>query len=484
MKTFLHPRALAVAAAALLGATLAGCGSLTGPAPSAGAAAAAPPAAWQAPQPPAAGPAASAELARWWQQFDDPLLARLIERAQQASPNLAAARSRIEQARAARVASGAALGPRLDAQASALRGRPDLSAPLSSSGSVGMQASWEWDLFGGTAAARDAAQLRLDGAQAQWHDARVSVAAETASAYLALRACEAQLALTGTDLTSRTETARLTDLSARAGLQPPAAAALARASAAQGSANATQLRASCDSAIKGLVALTAAEEPALRAELAAANARLPQPQRIAVAAVPAQALAQRPDLYALEREVQAASADTAQAQAQRLPRVALSGSIGAARVSSGGFSDSGSVWSLGPLSVSLPLFDGGARQANVLAARARYDEAVANYTGRLRQAVREVEDALLALQSTAARGDDARIAAEGFDASYRATEARYKGGLGSLFELEDARRTALAAQSALIDLQRERVAAWISLVRALGGGWSPGQEPETRAASN
>jgi outer membrane protein TolC len=70
-----------------------------------------------------------------------------------------------------------------------------------------------------------------------------------------------------------------------------------------------------------------------------------------------------------------------------------------------------------------------------------------------------------------ARADDARIAVEGYEASYRAAEARFRGGMGSLFELEDARRTALQAQSQSIDLQRERVAAWIALYRALGGGW-------------
>ena len=85
--------------------------------------------------------------------------------------------------------------------------------------------------------------------------------------------------------------------------------------------------------------------------------------------------------------------------------------------------------------------------------------------------MREVEDALVALHSTAARGDDARTAADGFERSYRAVESRYRGGLASLFELEDARRSAVAAQAALIELQRERVAAWISLYRALGGGW-------------
>ena len=112
------------------------------------------------------------------------------------------------------------------------------------------------------------------------------------------------------------------------------------------------------------------------------------------------------------------------------------------------------------------------RPANVDAARARYDAAAMAYRGKVRTALREVEEALVQLQSTAARNEDARVAAEGFEASYRATEARYRGGLASLFELEDARRSAVQAQSSLIELQRERVAAWIALYRALGGGWS------------
>ena len=86
--------------------------------------------------------------------------------------------------------------------------------------------------------------------------------------------------------------------------------------------------------------------------------------------------------------------------------------------------------------------------------------------------MREVEEALIALQSTADRSTDARVATEGFAASFRATEARFKGGLASLYELEDARRSALQAEIALTDLKRERATAWITLYRALGGGWS------------
>ena len=89
----------------------------------------------------------------------------------------------------------------------------------------------------------------------------------------------------------------------------------------------------------------------------------------------------------------------------------------------------------------------------------------------MRGAVREVEAALVSLDSAIARSEDARTAMEGYRASYLAAEARYRSGLGSLIELEDQRRLALAAELSLVNLQRERVGAWIALYRALGGGW-------------
>ena len=451
-------------------ATLAALGACsTGPAPLTSATAETTPAQWQAPLPHGGQ---LTVLQSWWQQFNDPLLVQLIAAAQAVSPTLASATSRIEQSRATRVAAGAALLPTLGANASALRGKQDFVSGIGSSASVGLQAAWELDLFGARRAARDAAEARFDGAEAAWHDARVSVAAEVATSYTSLRACEAQVEQTRADSLSRSETARLTGLSAKAGFEAPAGAALARASAAQGNSLLTQRRAQCDVLVKGLVALTGIDEPAMRSQLAAGQAKLPQPAQIVMASVPAQVLAQRPDLLGAERDLLAASADVSQARAQRYPRIGLNGSISAARFESGAFSQSGTLWSIGPVTVSLPLFDGGARRANVVAAQARYDEAGALYRAKLRTAVREVEEALVALQSTADRNTDAQVATEGFATSFRATEARFKGGLASLYELEDARRSALQAQIALIDLQRERSTAWISLYRALGGGWS------------
>ncbi|CAD5372690.1 hypothetical protein RA210_U200077 [Rubrivivax sp. A210] len=351
------------------------------------------------------------------------------------------------------------------------RSRAELGGPIGSSASLGLQAGWEIDLFGALAAGRDAAQARLEGAQAGWHDAQVAVAAETAGSYTALRACESQARQAADDAASRAETARLGDLSERAGFTAPADAALLRAGAAQARVQAAAQQLRCELRVEALAELTALAAPELRRQLAPGTARLPQPAPLAVAALPAALLAQRPDLVAAARTVTAAAGDSAQAGARQRPQLSLSGSIAGVGLHSSAGSVNGTTWSLGPITVTLPLFDGGARAATAAAARAGYDEAVALYQAQLRRALREVEASLLALQSTAARQVDTEAAARDFEASLRATEARQKGGLASLFDLEAARRNALAAQGALVELQRERVEAWIALYRALGGGF-------------
>ena len=458
--------------AALVLVLLTACASAPAPLASAAQGSAPAAASWQAPLPHGG---ATADLSSWWQQFNDPALPALQAAAQAASPTLASARARIERARAARAAAGAALLPQVDAMASASSGRSTPGQPTVSSASLGLQAAWELDLFGGVAAGRNAAQARLFGAQAGWHDARVAVAAEVASTVLALRACEAQAVQTRADATSRNETARLTGLSESAGFTAPADTALARAGAAQSRNLAVSQQAGCDTLVKSLVEITGLAEPELRQRLADGTARVPQPAAIAVTVLPASLLSQRPDLADAARAVEAAAADAAQSRAHEMPRVSLSGSFAGTALRSGGTgqgTSQGATWSLGPLVVSLPLFDGGARSAATASARASYDEAVALYQAQLRRAVREVETALVALQSAGQRQADADSAARDFEASLRATQARQQGGLASLFDLEAARRNAVQAQSALIDLQREQAAAWIALYRALGGGWN------------
>ena len=412
------------------------------------------------------------DLSDWWQRLDDPLLVALIAAAQDASPTVASAATRIAQARTTAVGAGAALGPTLDTSASASRGRSQPAVPVATTAQGGLQAAWEIDLFGANRAAANAAQARQQGAQAQWHDARVAVAAEVASQYVTVRACALLRGLAGEDAKSRQETARLSGLSTRAGFTAPAVDALARASAAEANNRVVQQLAQCDVYLKAMVALTGVAEADLAQKLASAPIPSAQAALFSIASIPAQALAQRPDIFSAERDVAAASYDVGNAQGQRYPRLTLNGSIGALAYRAGSTRENVGTWSIGPLAVSVPLFDGGRRSADVEAAQARYTEAVAVYRAKVRQAVREVEEALVNLRSADDRNADTQVAAQGYQAAFAATQARYSAGLASLPELEDARRTALAADTNAIALQRERLLAWISLYRAVGGGWT------------
>ena len=425
---------------------------------------------WQAPLP--HGGAVSA-LSQWWHKQGDPLLAELIEAAQGVSPGVAQALARVESARAQRTAAGAALLPQLSAGAGLSRGVSQPDVPAATSQSVALQASWELDLVGANRAVSKAADAQFQGTQAQWHDARVTVAAEVASTYYSLSACRQLLALARKDAASRQETARLTGLNAQAGFAAPSVAALARASAADGASRVTQAQAACDLDTKALVALTGLPEPDLRRKLAESPAGIAQAAPFMIASVPAQTLTQRPDVFAAERDVMVASAQVGSAKAQRYPRLTLGGSVGALRYSSMGRESNLDTWSFGPLALTVPVFDAGQRKANVVAAEAAYVQSVAGYRAKVRQAVREVEDALVNLQSTDDRKQDAAIATAGYAESLAATQARYGQGLASLVELEDARRNALAAESAQLTLVLERNRAWVALYRALGGGFEP-----------
>ncbi|MFI5443803.1 efflux transporter outer membrane subunit [Polaromonas sp. UC242_47] len=436
-----------------------------------------PPAQWFTPVPDLPHQGSLTDLSQWWQAQGDPLLVELIAAAQAVSPSVATARSRIEQARASRVAAGAALLPSLDGltNISRARSQPLIPAPASTgtTARAGLQTAWELDLWGGLRANRKAAQLRYEGAQAQWHDARVLVAAEVANQYYSQRNCEQLLVVARSDAASRAETNRLAALSAGAGFTAPATAALARASAAEGNSRATQQAALCELDIKALVALTALPEPDLRSKLALATVGIAQTATISIASVPAHALAQRPDVFNAQREVAAASAEVGNAEAARYPSLRLSGAVTANTFRSDGLRADFNTWSIGPLALSIPLLHGGRVDAEIKAAQARYEDAAASYRGRVRQAVREVEEALVNLQSTAARSDDARTAEQGYRAAFAGIQALYQNGLASLIELEDSRRSQLAAETALLSLQRERASAWVALYRAMGGGWTP-----------
>jgi len=450
---------------ALLTAALAGCVSVPDAAPPAVA-----PTQWHATLPHRGDAVA---LAQWWQRFDDPLLPALIAEAQAASPTLGQALARVAQARAAQRVAQAARWPALNASAQASRGSNATTGLVATSqASVGADAQWEIDLFGGVRHNIAAARASAERAQLGWHEARITLAADVAQAYVALRTCEALVDVFRLEADSQAKSVELTREKVRVGFEAPANGALAEAAAAQTRDRLVAQQADCDVVVKTLVLLTTLDEPRLRERLGPRRASLPQPgAAFVVQPLPAAVLAQRPDIAAAERELVAAAAGVGVAEAARWPRLTFSGNIGIGVVRIGGDTSDARTWGFGPALV-LPLFDGGRLAAQADAARARYDEARLGVEQRVRVAVREIEEALVRVQAAHEREADALRAAQGFRDYFAAAETRWRTGAGSLIEMEDARRTALAAQAVLIGVQRDRVAAWVALYRAAGGGWA------------
>jgi outer membrane protein, multidrug efflux system len=446
-------------------------------------------AAWQTPLPHGGS---TAQLINWWTQLGDPVFDELMQAAQTGNATLAAALSRIAQARTGVARADDALAPNLSLNAQTNRSVPQPKAPPSTSLSTGLQASWELDLWGGNRAALNAAQLRERGAELSWHEARVAVAAEMASAYIGLRYCENLLAILQRDAASRLETARLADLTAKAGFSAPATAQLARASSFDAANSVTSLQAQCDVQVKSLVALSGLPEAGLREKLkqskAASNKMAAQTALFSIAnsvtQLPAQLLAQRPDIAAAQLDVTAAAMDIRSFDARRYPSLSLNGSIGAGSTRQMGMTADGITWGIGPIALNLPLTNQDVTRSNTEAAVAAYDAAVITLQAKARQAVSEVEASLVNLNAAKLRASQTQAAAEGYAASLAATQSRYRAGLASLVELEDARRTALFAEQNQLSVERERIAAWIALYRATGGGWAKDSQISSAAPAS
>lgn len=460
------------ALAAALALALAGCAAVG---PNYREQAAAVPVQWSAPRPHGGS---AQEMSSWWRQFGDPVLWKLQDAAERDSPTLAAAWGNIELARATLAGARAGGSPVVNATAAATRSRQQ-GGGATTTRAVNTDASWELDLFGKVRRNVESAGAQVQARSNDWHDARVSLAAEVATNYVNYRACGLLAETYEQELASIGETTRATESLVRAGLSAGSDAALARATQASTTSLLLEQRAQCELLVKSLANLTGLQEPALRPLLAGGSTAIPAAPGLAVDAVPAQVVRQRPDVASRERTLAAASADIGVAQAQLYPSLSLAGSIGLS--ASGG--SSLTSWSFGP-SLSLPIFDGGARRANVAAARANHEIAYAQWRDAVRNAVTEVEKALVQLDNASSRTVQAERAAQEYRRYLTASEAERRAGTISLLTFEEVRRQALSAQLELTGLQRDRVNHWIALYRALGGGWeagSPATAPAGRA---
>mgnify|MGYP000288189135 CR=1 FL=1 len=413
----------------------------------------------------------TSDLLSWWSTFNDPSMSSLIGYAQVESPSLASAAADIEKARATLASAQSSLFPSFDGSGSVTRsgtgGDAANRVAASTTSTGGLDASWEIDLFGKNRQTSEAARLRIHEEIANWHDARVSLAAEVADYYVQYRACVQLENAYRVELVSQRETIRATETAAASGLTSTSDLALARASAASSSSTLTLQHAECEILVKSLAELTGGDEPRVRQLLAKGKSGIPAPKSLRIAAVPAQALRQRPDIGALELAIAAAVADVGAAKADLYPSLTLDGSV---TISSSTLTGHSAPWSFGP-ALSIPLFDGGSRRAAVKSAIADYDTALASYKSGVLSAVSEVETALVRVDSTRRRIGDASEAARNYRSYFNSIDANWRAGGASLLDREEARRSAQSAEITLIEIRRDAVRYWIALYKALGGGW-------------
>ncbi len=422
----------------------------------------------------------ASNMASWWSTFNDASLNGLLAAAQQENPDLASAIADIEKARATLASARASLFPGLDGAAAVTRSGTDGSTAnriaASTASSAGLDASWEIDLFGKNRQKSEAARLRVHEQLANWHEARVSLAAEVADYYVQYRACRQLENAYSVELTSQRETIRATETAQSSGFTSQADLALARASAASSSSSLTAQRAECEVLIKSLAQLTGGDEARVRRLLTKGTAVVPTPKNLRIASVPADALRQRPDIAALELEMAALTADVGAAKADLYPSLSLAGSI---TISSATVTGTSVPWSFGP-ALSIPVFDGGSRRAAVKGAIADYDKAVASYKSGVLSAVAEIETALVRIDSARRRIGDATTAARNYRAYFNSIDSNWRAGGASLLDREQARRSAQSAEITLIEIRRDAVRYWIALYKALGGSWETGIAPAAR----
>lgn len=443
------------------------------------------PAAWTAaPATTAAQPsgaASSASLADWWQRFGDATLNDLVRRALTQATDLQVAEARMRQARAARDLAEAALRPSIGSSASAQASKAE-GAPLTRQYRVGFDAAWEADLWGRNRAGVSAAEADLRATAATLGQAQVTLAAEVAAGYIDLRNAQARLALTQQALASQEHTLRITQWRAEAGLVSGLDVEQQRTTVAQTRAQLPALQGAIEQSMNALAVLTGAAPGALHAQLATA-APLPAAPADLALAFPAAVLSQRADVAAAEARVRAALARIDAADAQRLPSLNLSGTIGLSALSAAALVPGAGVATL-LAAVDWPVYNGGRVRAQVRSQEAAFDEGSANHRAAVLTALQEVEDTLVALRSAREQQAGQQLAAESARRAAQLAEQRYASGLSDITSVLLAQRTLLSAEDAVAGTAASVLTQHVRLYKALGGGWAPSTATAAAASAS
>lgn len=404
----------------------------------------------------------------WWQRFGSAELDQLMSDALAANHDLAAATTRIEQARASSKIARSALAPSVGASASASRDRRDTKSTKTSdytSTQALLSVNYELDLWGGNAANGKAADARVAATVYDRATVELVLQSDVAANYFQILALKDRLAIARKNLDAAQQLMLLVQVRADNG----AATAL-------------------DVAQQRTVLLNIqAEIPALEQSLGQTQTALAvllgrPPQGFAVrgqsltelklpavdAGQPAALLERRPDIRTAEARLLAANADIGAARAALYPSISLSAAVGVEGVLTGGTSTVASI----AASLAQTIFDAGKRKGQVELAQGARKELVEDYAQSVLIGLKEVEDSLIAESSTHQRSDILTETVGQAREAYRLATVRYQAGMQDLLTVLDSQRSQLSAEDNLVQAQLGRYTATINLFKALGGGWS------------
>ncbi len=428
----------------------------------------------------------------WWQNFHDPILTQLIEKAAAGNPDLKIAEMRIKEARATRSQADATLLPSGDFKATGEREANQIAFPGKFPGAnlatpfdvfqSGFDATWELDLFGGHRRDIESANASLEASEASRDDAMVSLMAEVARTYIDIRQYQAQLATAEDTVEADRNTVAIAKERFEAGDAPQLDMTQAQAQQEQDEAQVPYQRNMLAQAEFSMDVLLGAQ-PGATKSIVDTPAPIPTSDKELVLAAPAAVIANRPDIRVAERKLAAATAQQGVAVAKFFPDISLSGFAGFLNVHADDLLRRQSEsWMMGG-SVVWPILSYGTLSANLDAANAEQQEAMANWQKTVITALIDVEKSVKAYSE---QEQFRESLAHSLDADRHAADIageRYKEGITSFLEVLDARRTLYVAQNHATEADAKAAQNLVAVYKSLGGGWqAPGQTSATTSA--
>jgi outer membrane protein, multidrug efflux system len=417
-------------------------------------------------------------LVTWWSQFADATLTQLIEQALTSNNDIAAAKGRLRSARAVLDEAQGARLPSVNASGSAshqdnidgLSRAETVDGVLISDDTynIGIDASWEADIFGRLRGTAEAAGAGVRGSEASLYDVQRVITAEIALNYVNLRDAQARLQLAQANLDIQRENLQIAQWRNQAGLGSELDVEQARTAVGQTTGALPVLRLSIATAIQQIDVL-AGKPPGSSASMLSPPAALPVSPEIIDVGLPADLLQRRPDVLSAQANLEAEVIRIGVAQADLYPALRLSGSIDTSSDSIGNLFDA----SLGSLvaGVTAPIFQGGQIRARIEQQKGSADTALANYRNTVLTALFDVENALQSAKAAHEREIALTQAEQSALNSLQLAEIRYRAGAVDFQTLLDTQRSVLTVQDSRASASAARSTAAIQLFKALGGGW-------------